>query len=76
MRGRPAGRQPGSLDGHLDQVLPGRSNVRVVKDHAALDWRQADTSMAELSRSCARCGRNPVRMADTPGIAAGEVKGR
>jgi len=36
--------------GHLDHLLAKPSKVRVVKHHAALDWRQAPAFMSELAK--------------------------
>jgi integrase len=68
------GDNPARWRGHLDHLLPRPSKVRAVKHHAALDWRQAPTFMAKLSK---RQGIDARALAFTILTAArsGEVRG-
>ena len=45
-----AGDNPARWRGHLDHLLAKPSKVRAVKHHAAIDWREAPTFMAELTK--------------------------
>jgi integrase len=69
-----AGENPARWRGHLDHLLPRPSRVRAVQHHAALDWRQAPTFMAKLSK---RQGIDARALAFTILTAArsGEVRG-
>jgi hypothetical protein len=49
-RGR-SGDNPARWRGHLDHLLPKPSRVRVIKHHAALDWRQTPAFIAQLLKT-------------------------
>ena len=68
------GENPARWKGHLDHLLPKPSQVRAVKHHAALDWRQAPAFMAQLAK---RQGIDARALAFTILTAArsGEVRG-
>ena len=68
------GENPARWKGHLDHLLAKPSKVRVVKHHAALDWREAPTFMAKLAK---RAGIDAQALAFTILTAArsGEVRG-
>ncbi|MDF2765724.1 MAG: prophage integrase, partial [Rhodospirillales bacterium] len=72
--GKRHGDNPARWRGHLDQLLPRPSKVKVVEHHAALDWRKLPPFMAEL---WAREGIAAKALAFTVLTAArsGEVRG-
>jgi integrase len=45
-----AGENAARWKGHLDHLLPAPSKVKQVEHHAALDWREAPSFLAELAK--------------------------
>lgn len=74
VRGYRSGENPARWRGHLDKLLPRRSKVAPVKNHAALPWQDLPEFMAELRRQ-AGAGAQALEFAILTAARSGEVRG-
>ena len=72
--GARAGDNPARWRGHLDHLLAKPSKIRAVKHHAALDWRQVPSFMAELTKRQSVDAR-ALAFAILTAARSGEVRG-
>ncbi|MDF1586459.1 tyrosine-type recombinase/integrase [Marinimicrococcus flavescens] len=68
------GDNPARWRGHLDHLLPKPSKVRAVVHHAALDWREVPSFMAELA-SREGTAAKALAFAILTAARSGEVRG-
>ena len=74
VRGYRKGDNPARWRGHLEHLLPARSDVKKVEHHPALDYRQAGAFMAEL-RQQSSIGARALEFAILTAARSGEVRG-
>ena len=74
VRGYRKGDNPARWRGHLEHLLPARSDVQKVEHHPALDYRQAGTFMSEL-RQQSSVGARALEFAILTAARSGEVRG-
>ena len=72
--GARSGDNPARWRGHLDNLLPKPSKVKVVEHHAALDWRKAPIFMAELEQREGTAAK-ALAFAILTAARSGEVRG-
>jgi integrase len=69
------GENPARWKGHLDQLLPARSNVAAVEHHAALPYRELPAFISEIERQSGSTGALALRFAILTAARTGEVIG-
>lgn len=74
VRGYRKGENPARWKGHLDMLLPARAKVQKVEHHAALDYREAGSFMAELAK-VEGMGARALEFAILTVARSGEVRG-
>ena len=74
VRGFRDGENPARWRGHLDKLLPNRSQVRPVRHHAALPWRETPEFMTAL-RLREGVAARALEFAILTGARSGEVRG-
>lgn len=74
VRGYRKGENPARWKGHLDMILPARAKVQKVEHHAALDYREVGTFMAELAK-VEGMGARALEFAILTAARSGEVRG-
>ncbi len=74
VRGYRKGDNPARWRGHLEHLLPARSDVKKVEHHPALDYRQVGAFMVEL-RQQSSVGARALEFAILTAARSGEVRG-
>lgn len=74
VRGYRKGENPARWKGHLDKLLPAPAKVQKVVHHAALDYREVGTFMADLAK-VEGMGARALEFAILTAARSGEVRG-
>lgn len=74
VRGYRKGENPARWKGHLDMILPPRNKVQKVEHHAAMDYSEVGSFMAELAK-VEGMGARALEFAILTAARSGEVRG-